>query len=117
MITLGLSMLLFLALEHLRGPLARIFVDFGRTPLFTYVAHLYIAHGLMLVAAIMVGRPDAALNLFSQILAQGKPPVGWGFSLGVVYAVWLTVLVLLVPLSRWRADLKRRRRDGWLSYI
>lgn len=117
MVTLGISMLLFLALEHLRGPLARIFVDFGRTPLFTYIAHLYIAHGLMLAAAIALGRPEAALNLFTQILAQGKAPVGWGFSLGVVYAVWLLVLALLVPLSRWMADLKRRRRDWWLSYI
>ncbi|MEO7277455.1 MAG: heparan-alpha-glucosaminide N-acetyltransferase domain-containing protein [Sphingomicrobium sp.] len=115
-ITLGLSLLIFLAIQHLRGPLARILGDFGRTPLFTYVAHLYIAHGLMLAAAIAIGRPQAALNLFDQIF-DGHPPQNWGWSLGVVYFVWLLVLVILVPLSRWFAGVKRRRRDWWLSYL
>lgn len=115
-ITLGISLLLFLALEHLRGPLARILGDFGRTPLFTYVAHLYVAHGLMLAAALAVGRPDASLNLFSQTF-NNHAPQNWGWSLAVVYAVWLLVLAILVPLSHWFAGVKRRRRDWWLSYL
>jgi len=115
-ITIGMSLLVFLAIGHLRGPIARVLGDFGRTPLFTYIAHLYIAHGLMLVAAIAVGRPEAALNLFSQVL-NGDPPQNWGWSLGIVYLVWVLVLGLLVPLSRWFARLKRTRRDWWLSYL
>ncbi|MEO6225540.1 MAG: heparan-alpha-glucosaminide N-acetyltransferase domain-containing protein [Sphingomicrobium sp.] len=115
-ITLGLSLLVFLGIEHLRGPLARILRDFGRTPLFTYTAHLYIAHGLMLAAAIAIGRPQAALNLFDQIFSGREPP-NWGWSLGVVYLVWLLVLAILVPLSRWFAGVKQRRRDWWLSYL
>ncbi|MEO7602225.1 MAG: acyltransferase family protein [Sphingomicrobium sp.] len=115
-ITVGLSLLLLVAIEHLRGPLARILGDFGRTPLFTYVAHLYIAHGLMLATAAALGRPEVAIDLFSNIFS-GNPPQGWGFSLWVVYAVWLLVLAILVPLSRWFAGVKRRRRDWWLSYL
>ena len=38
--TLGVSILIFLALGHLRGWLARQLLDFGRTPLFTYVVHI-----------------------------------------------------------------------------
>jgi hypothetical protein len=34
-----------------------------------------------------------------------------------VYFVWAVVIALLIPLSRWMAALKRRRRDWWLSYI
>ena len=41
----------------------------------------------------------------------------WGFPLGVVYLVWVIVLVMLYPLSRWFSALKRRRRDWWLSYL
>lgn len=115
-VTLGCSFLLFLAVEQLTGPLARILGDFGRTPLFTYVAHLYIAHGLMLAAAIAIGRPDAAIGVFGKVFT-GHPPQNWGWSLGIVYLVWLLVLLILVPLSRWMAALKRRRRDWWLSYI
>ena len=115
-ITVGLSLLVYLPIAHLRGPAARILGDFGRTPLFTYIAHLYIAHALMLVAAVAIGRPEAALNLFSQVF-NGNPPQDWGWSLAVVYGVWLLVLAILVPLSRWFADLKRRRRDWWMSYL
>ena len=45
------------------------------------------------------------------------PPLGWGFSLPVVYAVWILVVVMLYPLCRWFAALKQRRRDAWLSYF
>lgn len=115
-VTLGLSLLLFLALEHLRGPVARVLGDFGRTPLFTYVLHLYIAHALMLAAAIAVGRPEAALNLFAQVFA-GNAPQDWGWGLGVVYLVSAIVIALLIHASRWMADVKRRRRDWWLGYV
>lgn len=115
-ITVGLSLLILVAIEHLRGPLARILGDFGRTPLFTYIAHLYIAHGLMLATAAVLGKPEIAINLFQNIFT-GNPPQRWGFTLPVVYAVWLLVLAILVPLWRWFAGIKRRRRDWWLSYL
>ena len=114
--TLGLSLLVYMAIGHLRGPVARILGDFGRTPLFTYIVHLYVARGLMLLAAIAIGRPEAALNLFTQVFS-GNAPQNWGWSLPVFYGVWLLVLAILVPLSRWFADVKRRRRDWWTSYL
>lgn len=118
LVTLGMSLLLFLALERLRGPLARVLLDFGRTPLFTYVAHIYIAHGLMLAVAVAVGTPRIAFNFVAALLSPpGEPPVAWGFSLGVVYLVWALVVAALVPLARWFAGVKRRRRDWWLSYL
>ena len=39
------------------------------------------------------------------------PPPGWGFSLPVVYAVWLCVVVTLYPVCAWFASVKQRRRD------
>jgi uncharacterized membrane protein len=115
-ITIGLSLLVFMAIGHLRGPIARILGDFGRTPLFTYIAHLYVARGLMLLAAVAIGRPEAALNYFSQVFS-GNAPRNWGWSLPVVYCVWLLVLAILVPMSRWFAGFKRSRRDWWMSYL
>ena len=96
--------------------LARILGDFGRTPLFTYLCHLYIAHGLALAAALALGRPGDTINMLGQAFAGYRFP-GWGWELGAVYALWLVVLALLVPLSRWMAGLKRRRRDWWLGYV
>lgn len=115
--TLGVSMLLFVGLERLKGPVARVLLSFGRTPLFTYLAHIYIAHGLMLAAVVATGFPAAvALDVIGAQL-KGAPPTGWGWSLGAVYAVWALVIALLIPLSRWFESVKRRRRDWWLSYL
>ncbi len=114
--TLGCSMLVFLALEGLRGPAQRVLLDFGRTPLMTYVAHIYIAHGLMLITAAALGRPDDAIDLIHRSII-GAGPTDWGFSLPVVYAVWALVVAALIPIARWFADVKRRRRDWWLGYL
>lgn len=115
--TLGVSMLIFLALERLRGPVARVLLSFGRTPLFTYLCHIYIAHGLMLLAAIAWGYPAAiALDLLGNQI-RGTPLPVWGVPLIGVYAVWLLVVAMLIPLARWFEGVKRRRRDWWLSYL
>jgi hypothetical protein len=50
----------------------------------------------------------------------GQPrlfPPGFGFSLWVVYALWIGVDAVLYPLCRWYAQLERRRLDWWLSYL
>ena len=101
-VTLGMSMLLFLALQYLRGPVARVLLNFGRTPLFTYVCHIYIAHGLALLAALAHGTPNAVLNFIGKG-SRGGPPSDWGYSLLEVYVVWAVVIALLIPLSRWMA--------------
>ena len=44
-------------------------------------------------------------------------PEGYGFSLPVVYAVWIAVVAGLYPLCRWFATVKRRSRSPWLSYL
>jgi hypothetical protein len=31
--------------------------------------------------------------------------------------VWVAVVIMVYPLCRWFVDLKRRRKDWWLSYL
>lgn len=114
--TLGLSFLLLPLLERLRGPLASMLLAFGRTPLFTYVLHIYVAHGAALIVGISMGIPASAFANFildPSRLVQAQ----WGFPLVGVYLVWLAVLAALYPFARWFADVKRQRRDWWLSYV
>jgi hypothetical protein len=42
---------------------------------------------------------------------------GTSFPLPVVYVAWVAVLAIIYPLCRWWGDVKRRRRDWWLSYL
>jgi hypothetical protein len=44
---------------------------------------------------------------------------GYGFGLGVVYAVWIGTVIVLYPLCRWFDRYKRRHaaEQKWLSYL
>lgn len=116
LVTLGVSLLAMLALEHCAGWLRRVLLAFGRTPLFTYLLHIYLVHGLALLVGVASGIPAA---VFVGILGNAGriAESGWGVSLPAVFGLWLGVLAALYPLSRWFAGVKARRRDRWLSYL
>jgi hypothetical protein len=113
MMTLGPALLLLAVFERVSGSLAAWITTFGRVPLLYYVAHIFLIHVLaVVVAALMIG--DASW-LFGGM--PGARPDGWGFSLPIVYGVWLAVVISLYPLCRWFAQIKRERGDWWLSYL
>jgi uncharacterized membrane protein len=116
LITLGVALLCMLALQRLRGLLAQVLLAYGRTPLFTYVLHIYVVHGASLVVAMLAGYPASShANFLADPFRLYK--AGFGFNLLVVYVAWLTILVALYPASRWFAAIKRQRREWWLSYL
>ncbi|HJQ27313.1 MAG TPA: heparan-alpha-glucosaminide N-acetyltransferase domain-containing protein [Blastocatellia bacterium] len=99
-----------------RGALSRIFITFGRVPMIFYVGQWLVAHSLALLAGYLAGQPTGWLLVGP--LDQPRPnPGNLGFPLWVVYAFWLLGLLLLYPVCRWFAEVKRRRRDWWLSYL
>jgi uncharacterized membrane protein len=118
LMTLGPALLALAWVERAEGAWQRVFLVFGRVPLFYYVLHFFLLH----VAAVLVclakygsahwmfESPDLGNYPFS-------PPPGWGFGLPVVYLAWLGVVFATYPLCRWFAALKARRRDPWLSYL
>jgi hypothetical protein len=95
-----------------KGPLADVFITFGRVPFLFYVAHLYLVHALAVAAGVAQGFPDSEIRtVFVQL------PEGYGFGLPIVYAIWIGVVAALYPLSRRYAALKARSRAWWLSYL
>ena len=117
LLTLGAAMLGLRWFERKeQGYLARVFITFGRVPLIFYVGQWVTAHSLAVLAGYLAGQPVGWL--FVGPLDQPRPnPGNLGFSLWVVYVAWLTGILLLYPLCRWFAAVKRRRRDWWLSYL
>ncbi len=100
-------------------PFSRPFVIFGRVPLFYYLLHLVLIHAL--AAAFAYARYGQAGWMFKNITVPSNSvlpyPQGYGYSLWVVYAIWVGVVFLLFPACRWFANIKRRRRETWLSYL
>lgn len=118
LVTLGLVFALWPLLAWLRGPLARVFNTFGAVPFFFYVLHIYLIHALATAANAAMGRDVAGMfNYMRNVFLAPELLQGTGFGLGVVYLAWLVVLGLLYPLCCWWANLKRTRRDWWLSYL
>jgi uncharacterized membrane protein len=104
LMTLGPALLLLAAFERAPYLPGRPLLVFGRVPMFYYLIHLPLIHTLASVTAL--ARYGAE-----------QPPPDYGYSLPVVYGIWLGVLIVLYPFCRWFAGVKGRRRDAWLSYI
>jgi hypothetical protein len=113
LMTLGPAMLLLAWLDRGTPSLLKPILVFGRVPLFYYLLHLPLIHGLAVIINLLsYGRADWLYGG-----SPAKPPPDAGFGLPVVHLTSLAVVVLLYPACRWFADLKRRRRDAWLSYL
>ncbi|HEY6618451.1 MAG TPA: heparan-alpha-glucosaminide N-acetyltransferase domain-containing protein [Steroidobacteraceae bacterium] len=118
LMTLGPTLLLLGAFENTEPRLLRPALIIGKVPLFFYVLHFYLIH-LLATAASYLRFGEVANTFRSPDLAHfpfTQPP-GWGAPLGVIYLLWIAVLVLMYPLCDWFAKLKGRRRDWWLSYL
>ena len=118
LMALGPTLLLLAAFENGVPRPFRAALILGTVPLFFYVLHFYLIHLLATVASYLrfgevantFHSPDLAHFPFSQ-------PPGWGAGLGIIYLVWIAVLLLMFPLCNWYARLKARRKDWWLSYL
>jgi uncharacterized membrane protein len=109
LMTLGPALLLLAWFErapHLPG---RPLLIFGRVPMFFYLIHLPLIHALAMVAAFVRYGPA--------IVDAVQIPEDYGYSLPVVYGIWLGIVLALYPLCRWFAGVKQRNRAAWLSYL
>ena len=91
------------------------FVTFGRVPLFFYVLQWPAIHLVSVALHAAFGKPIGFL--FESPLDWNNLSGKVGFNLAVAYACWIAVVLLLYPLCKWFAGVKRRRRDWWLSYM
>ena len=118
LMTLGPALLMLCAAERGTPRWLQPALVLGKVPLFYYVLHFMLLHLLAVGVAYaryrdahwMFESPDVANYPFT-------PPPGWGYSLPVVYAIWIGVVLALYPVCRWFAGVKQRRRDPWLSYL
>jgi len=112
----------FLFLSVTEGPLNALtskITVFGRVPFFYYIVHIYVLHGMAVLAAMWQGHAAADMITVNNWVTGNPLLKGYGYGLGVVYAVWIGVVLLLYPLCRWFDGYKRSRQaqQKWLSYL
>ncbi len=110
--TLGVMSIVCGYADKVSGPVKNILVMFGRVPFAFYVAHLYLIHALSILLGMGQGFEFSQMVRFFEFY-----PEGYGISLAGVYMAWIVVIAMLYPFCKWVADVKRRRKDWWLSYL
>ena len=118
LMTLGPAILVLYLTDGIdgKGLWERIIITYGRVPMFYYILQWVVAHGSGVLLGVLAG-VDVSY-LFKDILSMGRDaPPGHGFPLWVVYAVWITGLIILYPLCAWYSELKRRKKHWILSYL
>jgi uncharacterized membrane protein len=117
LVTLGPALILLGLLDRTQGSsgLSRIFVVFGRVPLFYYVLHLYLLHLIAIVASLAFHQPIWHGTVISE---QAHRPLGYGHGLPFIYAMWILAVAILYLPCRWFMEFRARHREWtWLSYL
>ncbi|HEY6900311.1 MAG TPA: heparan-alpha-glucosaminide N-acetyltransferase domain-containing protein [Puia sp.] len=117
--TIGPALLFLSLTEKPLNALGQKLTVFGRVPMFYYLIHIYVFHAFAVIGALLSGhRASDMTNLTTWVTANAKLQ-GYGFSLPVVYGVWLVTVILLYPLCKWFDGYKRAHgaQKKWLSYL
>lgn len=114
--TLGPALIVLALIENIRNSVTDVFNVFGRVPFFYYLIHIYLIHILCTLLFFAEGYEFA--DNFKLKMAFGfRPRENFGFTLGIVYLIWIFVLVLCYFPSRWYNNYKSRHKKWWLSYV
>jgi uncharacterized membrane protein len=92
---------------------------FGRTPMFYYIAHIFLVHALAVLGAVVSGYSWTDMMGLTNRVNRVAWLKGYGFGLPSVYLVWIAVVCILYPVCRWFDTYKRSRQaqSWWLRYL
>ncbi len=117
LMTLGAAFLFLANTEKLKGRIVNFFCTFGRVPFFYYILHIYIIHIIAMIMAQIAGWGWKKMIL-STFIAFEPNMKGYGYSLWIVYIIWISVILLLYPLCKRFDKYKQNHKEKWwLSYL
>jgi uncharacterized membrane protein len=117
-VMMGIAILMLAFLENIQNKISAMFRVFGRTAFFYYIIHFYLAHLISTLLFFYNGHSfDEAIKGLQKIPFLFSIP-GEGVGLGLVYLVWILLIVSLYPLCKWYDAYKTAHKEKWwLSYL
>lgn len=113
--TIGPACILLALLEKVNSSWSRAVSVYGTVPFLYYVMHFYLLHILLAIVFFASGygvdeivHPAVPFNF--------RPPT-FGFSLPIVYLIWISVVAVLYFPCRWFSRYKQTHTQWWLSYL
>jgi uncharacterized membrane protein len=117
LITLGSAFIFLGVSENFKSKLSQYVIALGRVPMFYYIVHIYVIHILALMAALLTGFHVFDM-VFTTWVTDSVKLKGYGFGLGLVYVVWIAIVLGLYPLCLWYDRYKMNHKEKWwLSYL
>ena len=111
--TLGPAIIALSLFEHSTGKWSRIVSVYGRVPFFYFLVHFFIIH---LICMILFFANGHTLSQANAGFLHFKSPND-GLPLGIVYLIWIAVVIVMYPLCTRYDRLKSSHKKWWLSYL
>lgn len=111
--TLGPALVVLACLEKVKSSWSTIVVIYGRVPFFYYFVHFFLVHFLCTVLFFVTGH---SLSEATGTMMYFRP-VNFGFSLSIVYLIWIGIVVIMYPLCKMYSRYKASHTHWWLSYL
>jgi uncharacterized membrane protein len=117
LMTIGPGLIILSLADGIGGePLwQKIPIIFGRVPMFFYILQWMWAHGAAVLLSLIAGKDVG--YYFNALAPDMVVPPENGFSLPVVYVMWILGLAVIFPLCYWYGNYKRRNKHWLLSYL
>ena len=117
LITIGPAMLFLYVIEPIKNKVTDFLLVFGRVPLFYYFLHVLVIHIAAILTMMVTGQNWHDMILTADVFMNAKL-IDYGYSLFVVYIIWIALIFLLYPFSKMYMNYKAKNKDKWwLSYL
>jgi uncharacterized membrane protein len=117
LITIGPSFFVLYFLEGVQSKITNVLLVFGRVPFFYYLLHILFIHLAALLTLVVIG-DDWTLMILNHASFTTNKMADYGYSLWVVYAVWIGIVTLLYPFCQKYMNYKLQHKEKWwLSYL
>ncbi|HSQ46593.1 MAG TPA: heparan-alpha-glucosaminide N-acetyltransferase domain-containing protein [Lutibacter sp.] len=117
LLTIGPSLLFLVVVENYKSKATNFLLVFGRVPLYFYFVHMLVIHSLAIVG-MLIFRGNWQDMILTAESFLGENLSTYGYSLGVVYLVWIAIIFLLYPSSKKYMKYKSNNKNKWwLSYL
>lgn len=88
---------------------------FGKVPMFFYIIHIYVIHLLAILLALATSHDNIKLAMDNMNIYTLTNH--FGYSLPVVYLIWLGILLLLYPVCKKYRVFKSKHPDSFLKFL
>ncbi len=116
LVTLGIMFLLIAFAETFNKRFQSLCSVYGKVPLFYFVVHFYLIHIITLAMLFFQGFHWSQFEFATGTFGRPKS-IESGLSLGMIYLIWIAVVITLYKPCIWFGQYKATHKKWWLRYI